>query len=106
MWSDLLWLFPLLQEEAAIDEGQSESPGGTDAPAPDSPRRRAQLAARLRVKAHGLLMAVGKILAVVLIALAGRCGGFCGEGMTQLCISEEAPTLSSCTYLEPFRLKC
>uniref|UniRef100_A0A670YYB1 Piezo type mechanosensitive ion channel component 1 (Er blood group) n=1 Tax=Pseudonaja textilis TaxID=8673 RepID=A0A670YYB1_PSETE len=39
--------------------------------APGSPRRRAQLAARLRVKAHGLLMAVGKILAVVLIALAG-----------------------------------
>ncbi|KAK9392634.1 piezo-type mechanosensitive ion channel component 1 [Crotalus adamanteus] len=62
---------PPEQEEAAIDEGQSESPGGTDAPAPDSPRRRAQLAARLRVKAHGLLMAVGKILAVVLIALAG-----------------------------------
>uniref|UniRef100_A0A8C6XGL7 Piezo type mechanosensitive ion channel component 1 (Er blood group) n=1 Tax=Naja naja TaxID=35670 RepID=A0A8C6XGL7_NAJNA len=43
----------------------------TDALAPGSPRRRAQLAARLRVKAHGLLMAVGKILAVVLIALAG-----------------------------------
>ncbi|KAM3828984.1 piezo-type mechanosensitive ion channel component 1 isoform 1-T1 [Vipera latastei] len=62
---------PPEQEEAAIDEGRPESPRGTDAPAPDSPRRRAQLAARLRVKAHGLLMAVGKILAVVLIALAG-----------------------------------
>uniref|UniRef100_A0A670YRQ8 Piezo type mechanosensitive ion channel component 1 (Er blood group) n=1 Tax=Pseudonaja textilis TaxID=8673 RepID=A0A670YRQ8_PSETE len=44
---------------------------GSTLQAPGSPRRRAQLAARLRVKAHGLLMAVGKILAVVLIALAG-----------------------------------
>ncbi|KAG8144214.1 hypothetical protein E2320_001317 [Naja naja] len=62
---------PQEQEEAAIDEGHSKSHRGTDALAPGSPRRRAQLAARLRVKAHGLLMAVGKILAVVLIALAG-----------------------------------
>uniref|UniRef100_A0A8C5S4K7 Piezo type mechanosensitive ion channel component 1 (Er blood group) n=1 Tax=Laticauda laticaudata TaxID=8630 RepID=A0A8C5S4K7_LATLA len=43
----------------------------TDTQASGSPRRRAQLAARLRVKAHGFLMAIGKILAVVLIALAG-----------------------------------
>uniref|UniRef100_A0A8D0GNP3 Piezo type mechanosensitive ion channel component 1 (Er blood group) n=1 Tax=Sphenodon punctatus TaxID=8508 RepID=A0A8D0GNP3_SPHPU len=38
---------------------------------PGSPRRRAQLVARLRVTAHWLLSAVGKGLAIVLLALAG-----------------------------------
>uniref|UniRef100_A0A670IWN9 Piezo type mechanosensitive ion channel component 1 (Er blood group) n=1 Tax=Podarcis muralis TaxID=64176 RepID=A0A670IWN9_PODMU len=41
------------------------------APAEASPRHQARLAARLRVTAHWLLMAVGKILAIVLLALAG-----------------------------------
>ncbi|XP_063169125.1 LOW QUALITY PROTEIN: piezo-type mechanosensitive ion channel component 1 [Candoia aspera] len=59
------------QEEAAIDEGQSKPQGGADVLAPDSLRQRAQLAARLRVTAHGFLMVVGKILALVLLALAG-----------------------------------
>ncbi|XP_054856190.1 piezo-type mechanosensitive ion channel component 1 [Eublepharis macularius] len=59
------------QEEAAVDEGPSRSQGAASAQAETSPRRRARLAARLRVTAHWLLMAIGKVLAVVLLALAG-----------------------------------
>ncbi|XP_060109846.1 piezo-type mechanosensitive ion channel component 1 [Heteronotia binoei] len=59
------------QEEAAVDEGQPRSPRAASAEAEGSPRRRARLAARLRLTAHWLLMAAGKVLAVALLGLAG-----------------------------------
>ncbi|XP_042294313.1 piezo-type mechanosensitive ion channel component 1 isoform X2 [Sceloporus undulatus] len=59
------------QEEAAVDEEQSKPQETTDVSAEVSPRRQARLSTRLQVTAHWLLMAMGKILAVVLLALAG-----------------------------------
>ncbi|XP_062997362.1 piezo-type mechanosensitive ion channel component 1 [Elgaria multicarinata webbii] len=59
------------QEEAAVDEAASSPRGPADALAVGSSRQRARLATRLRETAHWLLMAVGKVLAVVLLALAG-----------------------------------
>lgn len=65
------WSQPHEQEEAVVDDDPSKPHIGPEAPAESSPRRRARLAARLRVTAHWLLMAVGKILSIVLLALAG-----------------------------------
>uniref|UniRef100_A0A670IWS8 Piezo type mechanosensitive ion channel component 1 (Er blood group) n=1 Tax=Podarcis muralis TaxID=64176 RepID=A0A670IWS8_PODMU len=58
-------------EQVSVDGDESKPPGAAHAPAEASPRHQARLAARLRVTAHWLLMAVGKILAIVLLALAG-----------------------------------
>ncbi|KAJ6657195.1 hypothetical protein lerEdw1_002784 [Lerista edwardsae] len=62
---------PHEQEEAAVDDDTSKPPVSPGGPAESSPRRRARLAARLRVTAHWLLMAVAKVLSIVLLALAG-----------------------------------
>ncbi|XP_067327164.1 piezo-type mechanosensitive ion channel component 1 isoform X1 [Anolis sagrei] len=59
------------QEEAAVDEDPAKPQDISNVAAEVSPRRQAPLSARLRVKAHWLLMAMGKILAVALLALAG-----------------------------------
>ncbi|XP_053127171.1 piezo-type mechanosensitive ion channel component 1 isoform X3 [Hemicordylus capensis] len=62
---------PHTLEEAAVDDDPSRPPRDVDAAAEASPRRRARLAARLQEKVHWLLMAAGKVLAIVLLALAG-----------------------------------
>ncbi|XP_061450529.1 piezo-type mechanosensitive ion channel component 1 isoform X4 [Rhineura floridana] len=59
------------QEEAAFDGGESKPRGAADLPAEASPRQPARLPARLRITAHRLLMVVWKVLAIVLLALAG-----------------------------------
>uniref|UniRef100_H9GC02 Piezo type mechanosensitive ion channel component 1 (Er blood group) n=1 Tax=Anolis carolinensis TaxID=28377 RepID=H9GC02_ANOCA len=59
------------QEEAAVDEEPAKGRDLSDVAAEVSRRRHAPLSARLRVKAHWLLMAMGKILAVALLALVG-----------------------------------
>nr|XP_060644249.1 piezo-type mechanosensitive ion channel component 1 [Anolis sagrei ordinatus] len=64
-------LSPGQTEEAAVDEEPAKPQDISDVAAEVSPRRQAPLSARLRVKAHWLLMAMGKILAVALLALAG-----------------------------------
>ncbi|XP_067396336.1 piezo-type mechanosensitive ion channel component 1 [Emydura macquarii macquarii] len=59
-------LEPLEQEEAlGRPAGQGAAEEGASAD------RRGRLAAKLRVRAHWLLMAIGKLLAIVLLALAG-----------------------------------
>nr|XP_020644043.1 piezo-type mechanosensitive ion channel component 1 [Pogona vitticeps] len=64
--------WPPEKEDVAGEEEEPRPPGAIDVPAAGaSLRRRARLAARLRITAHWLLMGVGKIMAVALLALAG-----------------------------------
>uniref|UniRef100_A0A8D2LFH0 Piezo type mechanosensitive ion channel component 1 n=1 Tax=Varanus komodoensis TaxID=61221 RepID=A0A8D2LFH0_VARKO len=64
-------LEPKRKEEEAVDEAPPSPTASACAPAEGSARQRVRLAAELRKTAHWLLIAAGKLLAMVLLALAG-----------------------------------
>ncbi|KAM6223829.1 piezo-type mechanosensitive ion channel component 1 [Rhynchocyon petersi] len=56
------------EDEREVDTGPPMDSQGAQAPAP---KRKSRLAARFRITAHWLLVATGRFLAIVLLALAG-----------------------------------